>query len=259
MSDAVAKDRIVIMANIDDALHFSAEDRARIIASYPAHEREARVKGLPSIGSGRIFPVSEESITVDPFKIPRHWVHIIGVDFGWDHPFAAVHLVWDRDADVIYVVKVYRVREQTPIFHAAGIRAWTDCNWAPIAWPHDGLQHDKGSGLPLAHQYAAQGLNMIGEQASFADGGNSVEAGVTEMLDRMRSGRWKVFSTCREWFEEFRLYHRLDGKIVKERDDGISASRYALMMLRFAALEPLPEDHTNYQERRRSANPITGY
>jgi hypothetical protein len=33
------------------------------------------------------------------------------------------------------------------------------------------------------------------------------------------------------------MYHRKDGKVVKERDDTISASRYALMMLRFADVE----------------------
>lgn len=55
-----------------------------------------------------------------------------------------------------------------------------------------------------------------------------------DMLDRMMTGRFKVFRTCGAWLEERRLYHRKDGKIVKERDDVISASRYALMMLRFA-------------------------
>ena len=57
-----------------------------------------------------------------------------------------------------------------------------------------------------------------------------------EMLDRMQTGRFKVFSTVGEFFEEMRLYHRKDGKIVKERDDLISASRYAMMCLRFAVV-----------------------
>ena len=54
------------------------------------------------------------------------------------------------------------------------------------------------------------------------------------MLDRMQSGRWKVFANCGAWLEEFRLYHRKDGLVVKKIDDVISASRYAMMMLRFA-------------------------
>ena len=58
------------------------------------------------------------------------------------------------------------------------------------------------------------------------------------MLDRMQTGRFKVFETVGDFFEEFRLYHRKDGKIVKERDDLISATRYALMMKRFATIKP---------------------
>jgi hypothetical protein len=49
-----------------------------------------------------------------------------------------------------------------------------------------------------------------------------------------------------EWFEEFRLYHRKDGRVHKEGDDLMSATRYAVMMLRYAAtslpLRPLRSD-----------------
>lgn len=219
---------------IDDALHIPAEERARIIASYPAHEREARVKGIPTLGSGRIFPVAEEKLMVEPIPIPRHWPRICGIDFGWDHPTAAVELAWDRDGDVIVVTKCYRQREATPILHAAALKAWG--TWLPWAWPHDGLQHDKGSGDQLAELYRKQGLNMLGERATFEDGTNGVEAGLMDMLDRMQTGRFKVFANLTDWFEEFRLYHRKDGKVVKEADDLMSATRYALMMKRHAML-----------------------
>jgi hypothetical protein len=45
-----------------------------------------------------------------------------------------------------------------------------------------------------------------------------------------------------EWFEEFRLYHRKDGRVHKEGDDLMSATRYAVMMLRYAqaSLPPRP-------------------
>ena len=59
-----------------------------------------------------------------------------------------------------------------------------------------------------------------------------------DMLDRMQTGRLKVFRTCGEFFAEFRLYHREKGLIVKERDDVLSAVRYGLMMLRFARVKP---------------------
>jgi hypothetical protein len=90
-----------------------------------------------------------------------------------------------------------------------------------------------------------QKLRMLPDHATFEDGMKyGVEAGVLDMLQRMTSGRLKVFSTCRMWLEEFRLYHRKDGKIVKERDDLMSASRYALMMKRFAEPPTSPVSFT---------------
>lgn len=221
---------------IDDVDHYTEADKQKIIASYPAHEREARAKGIPTMGSGRVFPIAEELISTPHRAIPRHWVQINGIDFGWDHPFAAVNIAWDRDADIIYVTKCYRRKEATPIIHAASVRPWGE--WIPVAWPHDGYQHDKGSGLDLAHQYRAQHLRMLDEHATHEEGGNGVEAGLMEMLDRMETGRFKVFDDLNEWFEEFRLYHRVDGKIIKERDDLMSATRYAIMMRRFAIMQP---------------------
>lgn len=232
--------RAVIRMTIEDAEHYTPEQRAAIIASYPAHEREARVKGIPALGSGRIFPLTEESITCDAFAIPEHWAQIGGMDFGWDHPFAAVSLAWDRDADAVYVTRCYGAREETPVVHAAALRPWG--SWLPWAWPHDGLQHDKGSGSALADQYRAQGLKLTVERAHYlTDDGrkeSGVEAGIADMLTRMQTGRFKVFSHLNDWFAEFRLYHRKDGKVVKEMDDRISATRYAVMMLRFAKTKP---------------------
>lgn len=231
--------RNVTTMTIDDAEHYTPEQRAEIIASYPPHERDARTKGIPSLGSGKIFPIAEESIVIDPIPIPDTWTRIVGVDFGYDHPFGAVACAWDRDNDVWYVTADYRESQTTPIIHAAAVKPWGE--WMPVAWPHDGLQHDKGSGDQLAELYRRQGLDMLPERATFDDGTNGVEAGIADMLDRMQTGRWKVFRGCTNWVDEFRLYHRKDGKIVKERDDVLSASRYALMMKRYAETKPKPK------------------
>jgi Terminase RNaseH-like domain/Terminase large subunit, T4likevirus-type, N-terminal len=230
--------RAIITATIDDALHFTPEQRAEIIKAYPQHERDARTKGVPSLGSGRVFPVSEESITCDHREIPAHFPRIGGMDFGWTHAFAAVELAWDRDSDCVYVVRTYRIKEATPIQHAAALRPWgKELRWS---WPRDGNRETlEGAGIALSAQYKAQDLNMLHEFAHYVEGTGqksvSVEAGLMEMLDRMQSGRFKVFREHADWFEEFRLYHRKDGRVVKEGDDLMCATRYALMMLRHAS------------------------
>ena len=230
--------RHVTRMTIHDAEHYTPEQRAAIIASYPAHERKARAEGIPSLGSGRVFPVDEDAITVKAFEIPEGWAQIGGIDFGWDHPTGACRLAWDRDTDTIYVTASYGVREATPLIHAAALKPWGD--WLPWAWPHDGLQHDKGSGEALAEQYRRQGLALLPVRATFENGGNGLEAGVSEMLDRMQTGRWKVFAHLEDWLAEFRLYHRNDGLIVKLCDDRISAARYAMMMKRYAVRKSKP-------------------
>lgn len=219
------------MMTIEDAGHYTPEQRAVIIATYPEFERDARTKGIPQLGSGRVFPIGQGNITVAAFPIPDHWPRIGGLDFGWDHPSAGVLLAWDRDSDSLYVTHAHRAREQTPTLFAAAVKPWGEFPWS---WPHDGLQHDKGSGEQLAQLYKAQGLKMLAERATFPDGSNGVEAGVAEMLERMQTGRLKVFQHLLEWFEEFDLYHRKDGLIVKAQDDLLSATRYAMMMRRFA-------------------------
>jgi phage terminase large subunit-like protein len=240
MSDVVRRflqekspDRVVVGMTIEEALHYSAEERQKIIDSYPAHERECRTKGIPVLGSGRIFPVEEVKIAIEDRSFPSHWARIGGMDFGWEHPFAAVELVHDRDTDTVYVAKTHRLKEASAIEHAAAIRSWgRDLAWA---WPRDGKRETlEGAGIALAEQYRAQGLNMLHEHAKFEDGSVSVEAGLMMMLDRMRTGKLKVFKEHLDWWEEFRLYHRKDGKVVKEGDNLLCATRYALMMLRYA-------------------------
>src|SRR5262245_4951351 len=163
------------------------------------------------------------------------------MDFGWDHPLAAVEVVWDRDSDTVYVARTHRLREASPVIHASALREWgKDLRWA---WPRDGRRETlEGAGVALAQQYRTQGLNMLHEHAAFEDGSVSVEAGLMQMLTRMQTGRLKVFKHLNDWWEEFRLYHRKDGRVVKEGDDLMCATRYAIMMLRHAQTRRAHDD-----------------
>lgn len=228
-------DRATVRMGIVDAGHYTPEQRERVIASYPEHERKARAEGVPMLGEGAVFPIARSKVEYESFPIPKHWPRICGLDFGWDHPTAAAWLAWDRDADVVYVYDCYAVSRETPVVHSAAIKARGA--WIPCAWPHDGLQHDKGSGEQLAQQYRGLGVAMLPDRATFADGTNGLEAGVMDMLERMQTGRLKFASHLNPLWDEFLTYHRDNGRIVKEHDDILSAVRYGLMMLRKAGVE----------------------
>lgn len=243
-----APHRGLVRMTIEDAEHIPPERVAEEVAKYPEHEREARVKGIPALGSGRVFPVAESAITVAPFEIPPHWPRIAGMDFGWDHPTAVAWLAWDRDADALTLYAEHRLKEAVPAVHADAIRARGA--WIPMAWPHDGMIHDKGSGVPLMEQYRAKGVSLLPQHASFVRSAKKgpekthPEAGCHEMLTMMMEGRFRVFRSCTMWLEEFRIYHRLDGKIVAKRDDLICASRYATTMRQYARVELPPKRPT---------------
>jgi len=248
--------RHVTFMTIDDADHYTPEERADIIAAYPAHEREARAKGIPVLGSGRIFPVAEDEIKVAPFRLPAFWPRIGALDFGWDHPSAAVELAFDTEADVVYVTKAHRASQQTPAMQAIALKPWG--LWLPWAWPRDGRRETlEGAGIALAKQYKEQGLSMLGSHAQFPDGSVSVEAGLMMMLDRMQTGRFKVFDNLDDWFEEFRLYHRKDGVVVKLRDDLMSATRYGVMSLRHSIVNPA--EFKRVQGANKPSDPLGDY
>jgi len=228
--DEPSPDRGYTPMTIDDALHIPPEERARVIAGYLPHEREARAKGVPMLGSGRIFMTAEEMITEDAPRAPEEWAKLWGVDFGIDHPFAAVLIGWDKETDIIHILHAIRMPDALIMQQARAMI--TVGAGVPVAWPHDGHVRDRNSGEPLARLYKNEGLLMLPEHAQWESGGISTEAGILEWDQREKNGKLKVARHLTEWLEERRFYHRKDGQIVKVKDDLMSATRIALMQKR---------------------------
>ena len=233
----------LIQATWDDAPHMTGSIRKQILEALPPHERKMREKGIPVLGSGLVFPLPEEDLLCDPIDIPDHWPRLCGIDFGWDHPTAVTWITWDRDTDVVYVYDSYSLRQETVPVHSSAINARG--KWIPVIWPMDGRQADKGSGKNLTEQYRKESVNMLREHFSNppsqgmkeGTGGNSVEAGIQQMLTRFQTKRLKIFKNQGKLLEELRMYHRKDGKIVPSHDDVISALRYCVMSLRKARVK----------------------
>ncbi len=228
-----SEDRAYVVMTMADVTHISEEDKRKIEAGYKPHERDSRIRGVPMMGEGKVFQIFEESITEPPIEnVPLHWYKIWGVDFGIGHPFAAVLALWDKDNDVIHLHYGLRVSDALPVQHAKAMKV--QGAQIPVAWPHDGLNRDKGTGVALATQYKSEGLLMLPDHAKWEDGSISVEAAIVEMIDRMQTGRFKVSSIMVEWLEEFRFYHRKEGLIVAVKNDLMDATIKIMMSKRFA-------------------------
>ena len=227
-------------ATWEDAPHLLKSERERMMRSYPQHELQARTMGVPMMGEGAIFTTSEDDIRVDPFEIPHYFTRINGIDFGLDHPFACAKIAIDRDSDIIYLYDDYRKKGEINLaFHAEKIKQPSP--WIPVSWPHDGAKRSPSASgketISLSKKMRGLGVNMLSKSARYENdkgGPQPVWPIIEEIMERERSGRFKVFSTCTSYLEERRNYHMKDGKLVDKRDDTLKACFYAVMMRRYA-------------------------
>lgn len=228
-------------ATWEDAPHITKDVREEMLAAYPPHQRDMRSKGIPVIGSGLVYAIQEDRIRCQPIPIPEHWRRISGIDFGFNHATAWVNLAIDPESSIVYLVEAVKINK-TVIPEIASVLKKKGANKIPVAWPHDGLKHDSYSGRTIRDLYESEGVKMLPDKFSNppspsmveGSGGNGIEAGVAYIHALMEQGLFKVFDTNEEWFKEFRMYHRKDGKIVDKNDDLMAATRYAALSQRFA-------------------------
>lgn len=231
--DTPGPEQYLQRATWDDAEHLTESMKIAILDLYPPYQRAMRSRGEPLLGSGLIFDLPIDDNKVKPFECPNHWYIINGLDFGWDHPQAHIQLWENRDADIIYVAYAWKKRKTQPYEAWECTKAWAER--VPTAWPADGLQTEKGSAKEQQSYYRKAGWEMLSKHATWPSGDCGVEQGIVEIYSRIKNKKLMFIGQMGELTEEFLQYHRDDnGKIVKIKDDLLSALRYAYMMRRHA-------------------------
>lgn len=241
-----AKHRAAIAIGWDDIPWMSEKAKQEILESTPEHLKKVVSQGIPSIGDGAVYtiPLSEVLLKQEEvFPIPAHYKKLYGMDVGWNRT-AAVFGAQDPDTGIVYIYAEHYVEHQPPEVHAARIKAIAG-DWMV------GLIDPASKQPALDGKVALTEYRRLGLRLREAD--NAREAGIMKVNSMLSQGMLKFFpNVTRNLQNEYILYSRENGKIVKENDHALDALRYLVMGLQFAktpSQSALPARQTMTQRR----------
>lgn len=223
----VSNSKYMVNAGWDDVPHLDETTKRDLLASTPPHLREARSKGIPSMGAGAIYPISDDEIVVQPFAIPAYWRRAYALDVGWNRT-AALWGAQDPADGTIYLYSEHYQGQQLPAVHAQAIKARGA--WIPGIVDPAARGRSQADGRQLLSEYRRLGL-----QLTLAN--NAVEQGIQMVWMMLCTGQLKIFSTLTNTLKERRLYHRAKKKdengvervkIVKKNDHLMDCKRYLI-------------------------------
>lgn len=221
--EEVIDSKYYVMATWEDNPHLTEQEKQQMLTSYSPHEIEARTKGIPSLGSGMVFPVPESIILCDPIEIPKYWPRVYGLDFGWTSETAILFAAHDRDNDVLYLYAEHYLKERTPDQHAFALQHAV-ISWMPGVYDPAGKISRQGDGEKVVGLFQQAGFKYLSPAK------NSKEEGILKTLQRMQNGRLKIFNTLKNTISELRMYARNEDGIPNDTDDHLmDAMRYIVM------------------------------
>lgn len=235
--------KAVVQAGWDDAPWLNEETKARLLSDTPAHLRDARSKGIPSMGAGNVFATPFEQVVCTPFEIPANWPRMYGLDVGWNRT-AAVWAALDPNSDTLYFYDEHYQGEQEPYHHAFAIKSRGDWILGVIDPATRGRSQTDGS--KLWSLYKQMGLKLFIAK-------NEREAGIQALAQRFATGKARVFSTLTNFQKEYMLYRRDQrGRVIDEDDHLMDAARYVINnMHRMSSRRPAgPAPGVNYKGTR---------
>lgn len=177
--------------------------------------------------------------------------YIAGIDFGFNHPAAVIHV--KRDDDGVYWVTDEWVRTQRTEVQIAEYVA--SCNFNRV-YPDpenpSAIQVLNDRGLPVMEVVKGKG---------------SVQTGINKVRELFKQNRLKIHKRCRNLIQELEMYSYKDGNDdtdfisenpIKQYDDALDALRYVITGSFELVVRPQEEeDAERLLSRLKKVKPLT--
>ncbi len=220
---------VIQFASIENP-HYPREEFERAKATMPSWKFRMFYLGEFTKPEGLVyedFNPGEHIVT--PFEIPSSWRRIVGVDFGYNNPTAAVWVAVNPD-NVMYVYREYYQRNKLPEESGADILRLSEGENIEAVYCDP-------SNPAAIEEYRRMRLPALGASNAVKEGIERVIAGfkgerlfifkgLNNLLDEIENYRWKVHNDS------------IVDEPVKEYDHAVDALRYAIQSL-----------HTKYEPR----------
>jgi len=252
----VKDNKYIAMVGWGDVPHLTEERRAELLETIPEYLREAKINGIPYLGTGRIFPFDIHQFIIEPIAIPSHWPRWYGLDVGIKNT-AAVWIAYDENSETYYVYDEYYSHDQLAPLHASAIKA--KGNWINgVIDPYLGVARgNEGKRYIDIYQHEGLLVHLVER--------NYIESGIEAIKTLFINHKVKIFRNCEKLVGQMNIWHRNEkGKIADTPDDLIDAFRYAITDGRPYGVSEEDEMNSyldNYKQNYNSCarDSITGY
>lgn len=218
-----ADGKLITMVGWDDVPHLTEKAKAVAIKQIPEYLREAKTKGIPYLGEGRVFQFDLNQFVTEPFPIPEHYEQCFSVDPGVKNT-AILWAAIDPDTKVTYITDEYAAHHLSIYVIADAIKAHGE--WVPGVMDPFYSHLSSESTKPTIQLLKESGLDieMVDRHKN-----NFKEGGIETIKVAFLTGKLRIFKTCRKLINQLHLYHRLDtGKTGNTPDDFVDSLRYLI-------------------------------
>ena len=185
-----------LLCGWEDVPHITEAEKRERLANTLAYEREARIRGIPSVGRGRIFTVEEEFSSFDRSpsrprgRLSTEQTSVLAPRATKTPERRSFGCVGSNLRHLLHFRRVFQASSPPAVTRPPSVKARGESGCKALATTQARRWREKTIDL-----YKQLGLKIIN-----AD--KSVYAGLQLMTQMLNEGRLRVFSSCQKWLEE---------------------------------------------------------